>query len=91
MATIHISDVDAARDFAALLAHVRSGAEVIIESGTSPVAVLHAPVPSRRTIEECLSLLPKDSAAIIDEDFAADVKASIAAHREPLNPPAWAE
>jgi hypothetical protein len=25
----------------------------------------------------------------MDEDFAGDVAAAIAAHREPLNPPAW--
>lgn len=91
MATIHISDVDAVRDFAAVLAHVRAGAEVVIESGMAPIAVLHAPVSPRRTIEECLALLPRDSQATIDEDFAADVEAAIAAHREPLNPPAWIE
>jgi antitoxin (DNA-binding transcriptional repressor) of toxin-antitoxin stability system len=89
MATIHISDVDAARDFAALLAHVRAGAEVVIESGASPVAILHAPVPQRRTIEEVLALLPKNSPATMDEDFAADVEAAIEAHREPLSPPEW--
>jgi antitoxin (DNA-binding transcriptional repressor) of toxin-antitoxin stability system len=91
MATIHISDVDAARDFAAVLAQVRAGAEVVIESGSAPVAVLHAPASLRRTVEECLALLPKDSPATIDEDFAADVEAAMAAHREPLNPPAWME
>jgi antitoxin (DNA-binding transcriptional repressor) of toxin-antitoxin stability system len=89
MATIRISEAEAVRDFAGLLARVRAGAEVVIESGSSPVAVIHAPVPPRRTIEECIALLPEDSPATIDEDFAADVDAAIATHREPLSPPAW--
>jgi hypothetical protein len=89
MATIHISDVDAARDFAALLAHVRSGADVVIESGTSPVAVLRAPVPPRRTIEEVLALLPDGPATRMGEDFAQDVEEAISFHREPLDTPEW--
>ena len=59
---IHISEAEAASDFAGLLARVRAGAEVIIENGKLPVAVIHAPVPPRRTISECIALLPEDSA-----------------------------
>jgi len=33
--------------------------------------------------------MPADSTATIDPDFAEDVDAVIAAHREPLEPPAW--
>jgi antitoxin (DNA-binding transcriptional repressor) of toxin-antitoxin stability system len=89
MATFHVSEAEATRDFAALLARVRAGAEIVIESNMSPVAVLHTPAPPRRSIEECIALLPADSTATIDEDFASDVEAVVAAHREPLNPPAW--
>lgn len=89
MATIHISEAEAARDFASLLARVRAGAEVVIESDTHPVAVIHTPAPPRRSIEECIALLPEDSPATIDEDFARDVRDAVAAHREPLNPQAW--
>jgi antitoxin (DNA-binding transcriptional repressor) of toxin-antitoxin stability system len=89
MATIHISESEAALDFAGLMARVRAGADIVIENGKFPVAVLHAPAPLRRTIEECIALLPEDSTATIDEDFARDVAAAIEAHREPLNPPAW--
>jgi hypothetical protein len=46
-------------------------------------------VPARRTIEKCIALLPEDSPATIDEDFASDVAAAAAAHRESLNPQAW--
>jgi antitoxin (DNA-binding transcriptional repressor) of toxin-antitoxin stability system len=66
-----------------VLARVRAGAEVVIESGAQPVAVLHTLAPPRRSIEECIALLPADSAATIDEDFASDVEAAVAAHREP--------
>jgi hypothetical protein len=51
--------------------------------------VLRTASPPRRSIEECIALLPADSPATIDEDFASDIAAAIAAHREPLNPPAW--
>jgi hypothetical protein len=34
-------------------------------------------------------LIPEDSTATIDPDFAKDVAAAIESHREPLNPPAW--
>jgi antitoxin (DNA-binding transcriptional repressor) of toxin-antitoxin stability system len=86
---IHISEADAARDFAGLLARVRAGAEVVIESGKLPVAVIHSPVPPRRSIAECIALLPEDSTATIDADFAKDVEAAVESHREPLEPPAW--
>jgi hypothetical protein len=52
-------------------------------------AALHMPAPPRRSIEECVALLTEDSPATIDEDFARDVAEAVAAHREPLNPPAW--
>jgi len=45
---IHISAA-AANDFAGLLARVRAGAEVVIESGKLPVAVIHAPARPSRT------------------------------------------
>ena len=70
---------------------VRAGAEVVIESesGKLPVAVIHLPVPPRRSISECIALLPEDSTAVMDADFAMDVEAAIESHREPLEPPAW--
>lgn len=86
---IHISEVEAASDFAGLLARVRAGAEIVIESGTLPVAVIHAPVPARRSISDCIALLPEDSTATIDPDFARDVEAGVASHQEPFEPPKW--
>jgi antitoxin (DNA-binding transcriptional repressor) of toxin-antitoxin stability system len=86
---IRISEAEAASDFSGLLARVRAGAEVVIESNALPVAVIHAPGVPRRTISECIALLPKDSPAVIDPDFAKDVEAAVESHREPLSPPLW--
>ena len=85
---IHISEAEAASDFAGLLARVRTGAEVVIESDRLPLAVIHAPVPPRRSISECIALLSENSLATIDADFAKDVEAAVESHREPLEPPA---
>jgi prevent-host-death family protein len=86
---IHISEAEAEGNFAALLARVREGAEVVIENNAQPVAVVSPAEPVRRTISECIALLPEDSNATIDSDFAKDVEAAVESHREALNPPAW--
>lgn len=86
---IHISEAEAASNFSSLLARVRAGAEVVIEDNARPVAVLRAPAPSRRTISECMALLPESSTATIDADFANDVAAAVESHREPLDASAW--
>jgi antitoxin (DNA-binding transcriptional repressor) of toxin-antitoxin stability system len=93
MARIHISEADAARDFAALMARVRAGAEVLIENGKLPVAVIHAPAQSARTISECIALAKKHEeesgeSAVLEADFASDVE-EIIRNRKPWNPPAW--
>jgi hypothetical protein len=62
---------------------------VVVESDHQAIAVLKPAAPLRRKISECIALLPADSTATIDADFAGDVEATIAAHREPLEPPAW--
>ena len=91
MATIRISEAEAIRDIAGLLARAYTGEEIIIEKDAASLAVVLRPAaaPLRRSIEECIALLPADSTAVIDEDFASDVAAAVTAHREPLNPPAW--
>jgi len=87
---IHLSEKEAATtNLSTLLAHVRAGQELLIEVGKRPVAVIHSAEPIRRTISECIALLPQDSTATIDPDFANDVEAAVDSHREALNPPAW--
>lgn len=93
MARIHISEAEAARDFAALMARVRAGAEVVIENGTLAVAVIHSPVPARRSIGECIALARKHEeetgeVPVLDADFASDVE-EIVRNRKPWSPPPW--
>ncbi len=90
---IHISEAEAASDFARLMARVRAGAKVIIENGERPVAVLHAAEPERRSISECIALAKahdeeSGKAPVLDPNFAEDVE-EILSHRKPWNPPAW--
>lgn len=90
---IHISEAEAASDFASLLDRVRKGAEVVIETDARPVAVLRAAEPVRRTISECIALAKAHEeetgkAPILDVDFAEDVE-QILSNRKPWNPPAW--
>lgn len=89
MEPLHISEGDLAKDVLSILKRVETGTEVIIERDAHPVAVIRAAEPVRRKISECIALLPADSTATIDPDFAKDVEAAINAHREPLEPPSW--
>jgi len=87
---IHVSEAEAASDFAELLARVRAGAEVVIESGKLPVAVVRPAQPHVRLLSESLRLAKEHaSPATLDGDFARDLEAAINSHREPLNPPVW--
>jgi antitoxin (DNA-binding transcriptional repressor) of toxin-antitoxin stability system len=93
MAKIHVTEAEAASNFAALMSRVRAGAEVVIENGTLPVIVIHAPVSSSRSISECIALAKKHEeetgeAPVLDPDFASDVE-EIIRNRKPWNPPAW--
>lgn len=89
MEPLHISEGELAKDMRSILQRVEAGTEVIIERDAHPVAVIRPAELVRRKISECIALMPADSAATIDPDFANDVEAAIAAHREPLEPPAW--
>ncbi len=87
---IHISEAEAASDFGKLLERVRTGAEVVIESDKLPIAVVRPAEPHVRLLSESLRLAREHgSTATMDADFARDVEAAIASHREPLDPPAW--
>jgi antitoxin (DNA-binding transcriptional repressor) of toxin-antitoxin stability system len=89
MEPLHISEGDLARDVRSILKRVETGGEVIVERDAQPVAVIRPPQPVRRKTSACIALIPADSTATIDPDFAKDVEAAIAVHREPLEPPAW--
>jgi antitoxin (DNA-binding transcriptional repressor) of toxin-antitoxin stability system len=88
---IHISEAEAARNFAEVLARVRSGAEVIID-GHEPVvvSVRASKTEPGRLLSESIALAEAHGSTVtLDGDFARDLEAIINSHREPLNPPAW--
>ena len=87
---IHISEEEAARDFPGLLARVRAGAEVVIESnGKSPVAVLRPAEPYVRLLSESLRLAEEHgSTATLDADFARDLE-EIVKSRKPREISSW--
>ena len=93
METIHISEDEAARDFAGLMARVRAGAEVIIESDSAPIALVTPAAPPRRSISESIAIAEartkeRGYAAVMDADFAADME-EIIANRKPRDTSAW--
>lgn len=88
---IHISDEEAAGNFASLLARVSEGAEVVIVRGAKPLAILSPanPRPGRLLSESLRLAKERGSKATLDGEFARDLEEVISSHREPLNPPAW--
>ena len=86
MAVIHISEADASRDFAALLARVRAGAEIVIEGDSSPAVVLHLAVerPVRLLSESLRMAKENGSSATLDGGFARDLEAAVDSHPELL-------
>ncbi len=93
MAVIHISDVDAARDLLGLLAQVRSGVDVVIESNSEPIAFLRQSDFPRRTVSEAIALAEAHTrergyAAVMDDDFANDLE-EIIRNRKPRDTSAW--
>jgi|HubBroStandDraft_3_1064219.scaffolds.fasta_scaffold159974_2 prevent-host-death family protein len=87
---VHISEAEAASNFASLMDRVRAGMEVVIEDNATPVAIVHPAEPYVRLLSESLRLAKMHgSTATIDEDFAKDVSAAVESHQEPLDPPSW--
>jgi len=92
---IHISEEEAARDFAGLMARVRAGNEVVIESDARAVAILR-PAGDEfrpRLISESIALAKKHAEELgyeprMDPEFAADLE-EIIRNRRPWNPPEW--
>jgi antitoxin (DNA-binding transcriptional repressor) of toxin-antitoxin stability system len=75
---VHISEAEAASDFASLMARVRFGAEVVIESNTRPIAVVSPAEPHVRLLSESLRLAREHgSTATLDGEFANDATAAI--------------
>lgn len=94
MATIHISEAEAARDFPSLLARVRSGEEIVIEKEASPAVVLRmATEPKGRLLSESIALAEAHARElgyepVMDAGFAADLE-EIIRNRKPRDSSAW--
>lgn len=82
MATMHIPRNEAIRDFAAVLARVESGQEIVIDGPAAPVAFLcPASRRSGRLLSETLRILEeRGSTATLDASFSQDLEAVIAGH-----------
>jgi antitoxin (DNA-binding transcriptional repressor) of toxin-antitoxin stability system len=98
MATIHISEDEAARDFTAVLDHVRAGDEVVIGAEDKPVAVVKPPVkppaePRGRRLSESIAMAKAHAERnsyepVMDAEFAADME-EIIRNRKPRDTSAW--
>jgi hypothetical protein len=93
MATIHISEEEAIRDFAGLLAHAHQGAEILIEKEDAPTILLREAALPRRSISESIALAEAHSkelgyAPVMTAEFAADLE-DIIANRKPRDTSAW--
>ena len=89
---IHISEAEAASDFAAVLARVRAGAEIVIE-GREPVVVVRAEPVRGRLLSECIALAKAHTEELgyeptLDPDFAADLE-EIIKSRKPREISSW--
>lgn len=86
-AIIRLTEAEAAAtNVTTLLARIRAGTEIVIENEKMPIAVFRAVDPMRRTIGECIELLPENSVATIDPNFPEDVRAAVDSQRQPLIP-----
>lgn len=90
MATVHIPENEAARDFPGLLARVRAGEEIVIEKDAAPSVVLRvAAEPRGRLLSESLALAEAHARELgeeprMDPEFAADLE-EIIRNRKPRN------
>ncbi len=91
MAIVHISEADALRDFAGVLARARAGEEVVIDSDAAPLVVVRSATtssgPGRLLSEAIASAESRRSTATLDGDFGRDLEAVINSHPEPLRNP----
>lgn len=94
MATVHIPENEAARDFHRLLDRVGAGEEIVIDRGSSPAIVLRIAVePRGRLLSESVILAETHARElgyepVMDADFAADLE-EIIHNRKARDSSAW--
>lgn len=92
MSAIHISEAEATRDFAGLLAQVRSGTEVVIDGVLPAIRLSVVARPSGQTLSKSIAMIEADTQRVngtmMDGGFADDL-AEIIAGRKPRDTSAW--
>lgn len=93
MATIHISEAEASRDFAGLLSRLRSGVEIVIDAAPHAVKMSILPERSGRLLSESIALAEahtkeRGDEPFMDAEFAADME-EIIRNRKPRDTSAW--
>jgi hypothetical protein len=92
MATIRISEAEAIRNIAGLLARAYKGEEIIIEKDAASAAVMLRTVVEQpvRKLSESLRLAKERGLTVtLDGGFSRDLEAVVNSHTEPLKNP-WA-
>ena len=95
--SVHISEEEAARDFGAIMKHIRSGDEVFVagQDGIEAVVRLigsNGPVKATN-IDEIIDRLRKrkqeQGLAVLDAEFEADVQEARARYNAPVDGSRW--
>jgi antitoxin (DNA-binding transcriptional repressor) of toxin-antitoxin stability system len=90
MGAIHITEAEATGNFAAVMAHIRAGEEVVIDCESTELALIK-PIRRQpgRPISEILALAKlRNSDLTLDEGFAKDIE-EIINNQEAFDPPQW--
>ena len=96
MATIHMTEAEAARDFEGLMDRVRAGAEVLIEKEDAPAVLVRSMAPQLSTpINELIERAEarekeRGYAVRMDPEFAMDMD-EIVRNRKPRDISVWNE
>lgn len=93
MATIHISEAEAARDFVGLMARARAGVEVVIDDASPAVRLSIVAEQRGRLLSESIALAEAHAKElgyepVMDAEFAADME-EIIRNRKPRDTSAW--
>jgi antitoxin (DNA-binding transcriptional repressor) of toxin-antitoxin stability system len=94
MATGHISESEAARDFVGVMARVRAGEAIVIEAEARPIALITPTAePQGRLLSECLRLAKEHAKELgysptMDVEYAADME-EIIRDRRPADHSVW--
>jgi antitoxin (DNA-binding transcriptional repressor) of toxin-antitoxin stability system len=91
MAVIHISEAEAAQDFYAVLAKVRAGESVHIDTADKSFAIVPVPVPKLWTVDEAIRRSEEAGVhAFLDDEYADQMEELMRINRLPRESEQWA-